>query len=53
MLADLPDGVATRELVAAIWLHDIVYDPRDIKRCWLPSPSWRLVPRISAATCST
>ena len=28
LLAALPDAAATRELVAAIWLHDIVYDPR-------------------------
>lgn len=28
MLAAVPNGAATRELAAAIWLHDIVYDPR-------------------------
>ena len=28
LLAALPDDRASPELVAAIWLHDIVYDPR-------------------------
>jgi predicted metal-dependent HD superfamily phosphohydrolase len=28
MLSNLPDACASRELVAAIWLHDIVYDPQ-------------------------
>jgi len=28
MLANLSTAHATRELVAAIWLHDIVYDPK-------------------------
>lgn len=28
MLRAIPEGRATRELIAAIWLHDIVYDPR-------------------------
>lgn len=28
MLANLPEADAARELIAAIWLHDIVYDPR-------------------------
>lgn len=27
MLAEIPPGQESRELVAAIWLHDIVYDP--------------------------
>ncbi|WP_070154670.1 HD domain-containing protein [Sphingobium phenoxybenzoativorans] len=27
MLAQIPPGQESRELVAAIWLHDIVYDP--------------------------
>lgn len=28
MLAAVPKAMATRELVAAIWLHDVIYDPR-------------------------
>lgn len=28
MFADLDEADASRELIAAIWLHDIVYDPR-------------------------
>lgn len=28
MLANLPQSDATREMAAAIWLHDIVYDPK-------------------------
>lgn len=28
MLAHMPQDAATGELIAAIWLHDIVYDPR-------------------------
>jgi predicted metal-dependent HD superfamily phosphohydrolase len=28
MLGHVPWGEASRELIAAIWLHDIVYDPR-------------------------
>jgi len=28
MLAHLPDADASREMIAAIWLHDIVYDPK-------------------------
>ena len=28
MLANLPPADATREMIAAIWLHDIVYDPK-------------------------
>jgi predicted metal-dependent HD superfamily phosphohydrolase len=27
MLSHIPEGAESRELVAAIWLHDIVYDP--------------------------
>ncbi|MBY8820710.1 HD domain-containing protein [Sphingomonas colocasiae] len=27
MLAHLPDAEASREMIAAIWLHDIIYDP--------------------------
>lgn len=27
MLANLPEPDASREMIAAIWLHDIVYDP--------------------------
>ena len=28
MLAAIPTGRASRALVAAIWLHDVIYDPR-------------------------
>jgi predicted metal-dependent HD superfamily phosphohydrolase len=28
MLAAIPPGRESRELIAAIWLHDVVYDPR-------------------------